>query len=273
MVKWPGTPHPLAPSPSRCEGERLTVQRWDTAPLQLDWRGVAEGRGEVRPTAAATTVDFIRLANAPYDATWQWQRERAAAVAAGTAPEALLLVEHPPVYTMGPRTDPAHLVLTEEELRARGAEVHWIDRGGDVTWHGPGQLVGYPILDLGKRGRDLHAYVYTLEQVLVDVAGAFGVAAHRRPGMTGVWAGDAKLAAVGIKVQRWVSYHGFALNVDPDLAWFDAIVPCGLHGYGVTSLSRLLGRTVSLDEVAGRTAEAFERRFEVRLAPCASLPP
>jgi lipoate-protein ligase B len=180
----------------------------------------------------------------------------------------LLLVEHPPVYTMGPRTDPAHLLLSEDELRARGADVHWIDRGGDVTWHGPGQLVGYPILDLGKRARDLHAYVFALEQALIEVAGTYGVAAHRAEGRTGVWVGDEKLAAIGIKVQRWVSYHGFALNVDPDLAWFEPIVPCGLHEYGVTSLARLLDRPVPVDEVAERVAQAFARRFEVRLVAC-----
>ncbi len=193
-------------------------------------------------------------------------------MAAVAAPEALLLVEHPPVYTMGPRTDPAHLLLSEDELRDRGAEVHWIDRGGDVTWHGPGQLVGYPILELGKRGRDLHAYVFALEQALIDVAGTYGVEAHRAEGRTGVWVGDEKLAAIGIKVQRWVSYHGFALNVDPDLAWFEPIVPCGLHGYGVTSLALLLDRPVGVDEVAERVAQAFARRFEVRLVACA-VPP
>jgi lipoate-protein ligase B len=229
---------------------------------------VAEGRGEVAPP-----VELYRLSSAPYAATWRWQRERAAAVAAGAAPEALLLVEHPPVYTMGPRTDPAHLLRSVDDLRARGAEVHWIDRGGDVTWHGRGQIVGYPILDLGKRGRDLHAYVYALEETLIEVAGTYGIEAHRVAGMTGVWAGAEKLAAIGIKVQRWVSYHGFALNVDPDLAWFEPIVPCGLHGYGVTSLACLLGRPVSVDDVAERVAQAFARRFEVRLAPVGDLTP
>jgi lipoic acid synthetase len=217
--------------------------------------------------SATPPVELRRLRQAPYAETWEWQRQRAAAVAAGAAPEVLLLVEHPPVYTLGRRADPAHLLQPEAALRAAGAEVHWIDRGGDVTWHGPGQLVGYPILDLSRRGRDLHAYVATLEDVLIDVAGAYGVQATRRPGMTGVWAGHEKLAAIGIKVARgWVSYHGFALNVDPDLRWFERIVPCGLHGCGVTSLARLLGSAPEMDEVAERVACAFERRFGVTLA-------
>jgi lipoate-protein ligase B len=221
--------------------------------------------------SATPLVELRRLRHAPYAETWAWQRQRAAAVASGAAPEVLLLVEHPPVYTLGRRADPAHLLQPEEALRAAGAEVHWIDRGGDVTWHGPGQLVGYPILDLSRRGRDLHAYVATLEDVLIDVAASYGVLATRRPGMTGVWAGHEKLAAIGIKVARgWVSYHGFALNVDPDLRWFEWIVPCGLHGCGVTSLARLLGSAPDMDEVADRVARAFARRFGVTLAATGS---
>jgi lipoate-protein ligase B len=197
---------------------------------------------------------------------WEWQRQRAEAVARGAAPEALVLLEHAPVYTMGRRADPAHLLRSEDELRASGAEVYWIDRGGDATWHGPGQITGYPILDLSRRGRDLHAYVWALEQTIIDVAGAYGIAATRAQGMTGVWVGQEKLAAVGIKVTRWVSYHGFALNVAPDLRWFEQIVPCGLHGLGVTSLARLVSPPPSVGAVVERVARAFERAFDVRLA-------
>ncbi len=210
---------------------------------------------------SAAQIELIRLRNAPYAETWRWQQERAAAVAEGKAPEALVLLEHPPVYTMGRRSDPAHLLAPEAELRARGAEVFWIDRGGDATWHGPGQLVGYPILNLAQRGRDLHAYVYALEEVLIDVAASYGIVARRAAERTGIWVGDAKVAAIGIKVQHWVSYHGFALNVDPDLSWFEQIVPCGLHGYGVTSLARLLGRRIDFEEVADRVADAFHPHF------------
>jgi lipoate-protein ligase B len=212
-------------------------------------------------------VELHRIPAGPYAEIWDWQRRRAAAVAAGTAAQVLALVEHHPVYTMGRRADPAHLLEDEASLRARGAEVHWIDRGGDVTWHGPGQLTGYPILDLRCVGRDLHAYVDALESLLIDLAATYGVVAGRAAGRPGIWVGDAKLAAIGIKVARgWVSYHGFALNVDPDLRWFDPIVPCGLHGCGVTSLARLLGRPVAVDEVADRLVPLFESRFAVAVA-------
>ena len=215
-------------------------------------------------------IELRRLAGQPYGAVGEWQRARAGAVAGGAAPEVLALVEHRPVYTMGPRTDPAHLGAGEDTLRARGAEVCWIDRGGDVTWHGPGQLTGYPILDLRRLRRDLHAYVEALEGLLIDLLAGYGLPATRAAGRPGVWVGDEKVAAIGIKVARgWVSYHGFALNVDPDLDWFSPIVPCGLHGYGVTSIARLIGRPVALDEVVDRLVPRFEARFGLRLLPAA----
>jgi lipoyl(octanoyl) transferase len=204
---------------------------------------------------------LIRRA-APYVSTWEWQRARAAAVAEGTADETLLLVEHTPVYTLGQRSDPDHLLHDQAALRALGAEVVWVDRGGDVTWHGPGQITGYPILDLKPRGRDLHRYVETLEQLLIDTCAAFSVEARRINGMPGVWVGDEKIAAIGVRFTRgWISYHGFALNVSNDLSWFEKIVPCGLHGYGVTSLSRLLGREVTWDDAAQRVITCFGRLF------------
>ena len=204
--------------------------------------------------------------DAPYVPTWEWQRARAAAVGEGTAPEALLLVEHLPVYTMGQRADAAHLLHDEASLRALGADVVSSDRGGDVTWHGPGQITGYPILDLRERGRDLHAYVSSLEQLVIDVCAAYGITAGRAPGMPGVWVETdgrlEKVAAIGVRFTRhWVTYHGFALNVCNDLSWFERIVPCGLHGYGVTTLSRLLGRTVSWEDAALRVGPCFDARF------------
>jgi lipoyl(octanoyl) transferase len=207
-------------------------------------------------------VEVRWLPPAPYQVIWDLQRRRAAAVAAGDAPEVLYLLEHAPVYTLGRRADAAHLLRGADALRALGAEVVWTDRGGDATWHGPGQLVGYSILNLARVGRDLHAYVVALEQVLIDALGTYGVAAERATGMPGVWVRGDKVAAVGIKVTRgWVSYHGFALNVAPELAWFDHIVPCGLHGVGVTSLAKVLGRAPPIEEVANRVVAAFAARF------------
>ena len=202
-------------------------------------------------------MQVIVRRHAPYVQTWEWQKARALAVAEGTAPETLLLVEHEPVYTLGQRSDPAHLGAGEAALRYAGADVVWVDRGGDVTWHGPGQVTGYPILDLKARGRDLHRHVQALEQLLIDVCASYGVAADRKAGMPGVWVDDRKIAALGVKVSRsWISYHGFALNVACDLSWFDRIVPCGLHGFAATSLERELGTRVEWDDVANRLAAA-----------------
>jgi lipoyl(octanoyl) transferase len=161
----------------------------------------------------------------------------------GTLPhDLLLLVEHDPVYTLGRGTKPTSLPESVEALRAAGADVVEIERGGDVTWHGPGQLVGYPILHLSEHREDLHWYLRQLEQVLIEAVGSLGVPTGRVAGKTGIWSGGAKLASIGIHMKQWVTLHGFALNVDPDLAWFDRIVPCGLDGVTMTSVGRVLDR-------------------------------
>jgi len=171
----------------------------------------------------------------------------------GEVPDTLLLVEHPPVITLGRGADRAHVLLSPAESRARGIEVHEVGRGGDVTYHGPGQLVGYPVLELVGARRDLHAYLRFLEEVLIDVAATFGIAGHRVPGLTGVWVGTNKLAAIGVRVSTgWVTSHGFALNVGSDLDGFKTIVPCGIAERGVTSLSMLAGCELSVEDVAGR---------------------
>lgn len=207
-----------------------------------------------------------------YCPAWAWQVARARAVAAGEAPEAVALVEHAPTYTLGRAADASHLLLDAAAYAARGAEVVPVDRGGDVTWHGPGQLTGYPILHLGRRGRDIHGYVRSLEACLVEVAATYGIAAHRAEGRPGIWVGDAKLAAIGVKVARWVTFHGFALNVAPDLGWFDLMVPCGLHGFGVTSVAALTGHAPPMGEVAGRLATALAARFDLGLGTPTPLP-
>jgi len=196
-----------------------------------------------------------------YRAAWDLQRAVAARIAAGLSPDTLLLLEHPPTYTCGPLAGPRHLLVPEAELRRRGAVLIATDRGGDFTYHGPGQVVGYPLLNLRRRGGDLHCYLAALETALIRAVARWGVAAQREPGLPGIWVGNEKLAAIGIKISRGVSLHGFALNVNTDLAWFDLIVPCGLRERGVTSLQRLTGRPVPLEQVLDALEEAFGAVF------------
>jgi lipoate-protein ligase B len=172
-----------------------------------------------------------------------------------------VLLEHPPVVTCGRREAAADLLLAPEELAARGIELAAAARGGALTWHGPGQLVGYPIVDLEPLGRDLHRYLRLLEAVLIDTLAAFGLEGQRLGGKTGVWVGEEKVASIGVGVRRWVAWHGFALNVAADLAGFDAIVPCGLPGVRMTSLERQLGRPVAIAEVEERVIAAFAGVF------------
>lgn len=177
--------------------------------------------------------------------------------------DVLLLVEHPPVYTLGRGTRESSLPIAPALLRQRGAEVVEVERGGDVTWHGPGQLVGYPILDLTHHRPDLHWYLRTLEQVLITALGALGIPAGVEPGKTGVWTGGRKIASIGVHVKQWVTLHGFALNVRPDLSWFDAIVPCGLAGVTMTSVARELDRADDAlwNDVRDATIAAFDAAF------------
>ncbi len=173
--------------------------------------------------------------------------------------DTLLLLEHPPVITLGRGGEERHLRLPESVLAAQGIEVHRVGRGGDVTYHGPGQLVGYPIVDLAPLGRDLHRYLRLLEEVLLLTLAAFDLRGERRPGCTGVWVAGAKIASIGIGVRRWVSWHGFALNVTTDLGGFDAIVPCGLAGVEMTSMAALLRRPLTVEEVRPPLIAAFAR--------------
>jgi lipoyl(octanoyl) transferase len=187
-------------------------------------------------------------------------------------PDTLLLLEHRPVITLGRSADPRHVLLDVRELARRGIELHESERGGDVTYHGPGQLVGYPVLALGPQRRDAHRYLRDLEQTLIDAVAAYGVEGGRAEGMTGVWVGERKLAAIGVRLSTgWITSHGFALNVSPDLEAFRAIVPCGLHGRGVVSLAELIGRTPAMHEVAWRVAcclaDVFGRRCEASGRP------
>ena len=174
----------------------------------------------------------------------------------------LLFPDHPPVLTMGRGGSERSLRVSREALAARGIEWFDVARGGDLTWHGPGQLVGYPIVDLERRGRDLHRYLRDLEEVLILALGCWGLAARRVPGRTGVWVGEEKIASLGIAVRQWIGYHGFALNVAPDMGFFDLIHPCGLPGVRMTSLSARLGDSApTLDRARHEVAELLARRL------------
>jgi lipoate-protein ligase B len=186
------------------------------------------------------------------------------AVAAGTAPETLFLLEHPPTITLGRDAKEAHLLLHRDALRARGIAVVEVDRGGDVTYHGPGQLVAYPILDLQRRRPSVGWYLRTLEEVLIQTLADFGIAGERLEGYTGVWVGGAKIAAIGVGVRHWITCHGIALNVAPDMEHFGLIVPCGIPDKPVTSMARLLGTPPPLTEVRDRFVHHFLAGFGMR---------
>ncbi|MBN1867447.1 lipoyl(octanoyl) transferase LipB [Candidatus Sumerlaeota bacterium] len=202
-------------------------------------------------TSAGCALGVVDLGRAPYASTLDLQRRLVEAVKSSNEELGfLVLVEHdPPVITLGRSGKEEHVLLSREELARSGFEIFETTRGGDVTYHGPGQIVGYPILRVDLHGRDAHLYLRDIEEVLMRTVARFDLEGRRVKGMTGVWVGDEKIAATGVAISRWVSYHGFALNVSTDLSHFRTIVPCGIVGKGVTSLSAMLGRTVDVEEV------------------------
>ena len=210
-------------------------------------------------TRSRPEVEVRRLGLIPYADALALQRELVEARRAGRIGDLLLLVEHPHVLTLGVRGDGgrSHILASAEALASRSVEVHETGRGGDITYHGPGQLVGYPIIDLNPDRCDVHRYVRDLEEVLIRVAGDYGIEAGRVPGLTGVWVGTSKLAAIGVRIARWITSHGFALNVATDLSYFNLIVPCGIADRGVTSLETLLGRPVDRRDVEDRVVRHF----------------
>ena len=187
---------------------------------------------------------------------------------AGTIPDTLILLEHPPVFTAGRRARPDELVWSADDVHRRGAEVHRIDRGGSFTFHGPGQLVGYPVLDLGSRP-DAAGHLRRMEEIVLRAARELGIELERRPDVqTGVWAGDRKVCAIGVRLMRArVTLHGFAVNCDTDLSWFDGIVPCGLPDHGVASLSELAARRVGVGEFAPLVERQAASVLDRRLVP------
>jgi lipoyl(octanoyl) transferase len=185
----------------------------------------------------------------PYDEGLRLQESAVERLRSEDAPEQLLLLEHPHVFTLGRGADSSNILADTEQLQTNSVEVHETGRGGDVTYHGPGQLVGYPIINLKPDRCDVHRYVRDLEEVLIRTISDFGVTGARIEGLTGVWVGNEKIAAIGVRIARWITSHGFALNVNTDLDYFKMIVPCGITDKGVTSLSRLVGRSIDLRDV------------------------
>jgi lipoyl(octanoyl) transferase len=211
------------------------------------------------------TLEVIHAGTVPYREALQWQRQLAEDRISGRlSHDVLLLLEHPPVVTLGRNSHAAHL------LQPAGIEVFEVERGGDVTYHGPGQLVGYPILDLNTYKKDLHWYLRTLEQALIEALGLLDIPAARNPGLTGVWTRGKKIASIGIHVKQWVTWHGFALNVATDLADFERIVPCGIPGVVMTSVERERGagsREQLWQESVQAVVKGFENVFGVSIVP------
>lgn len=267
---------PWPRSYNRAMHSPVSVPRLGATPHGARRVGTERRHGHMSRTNAASvpTCHAAGLGLVGYREAWELQRGLADRVAAGSDCETLLLLEHPHVYTLGRRGKAEDILAPEKALRMMGAEVHHVDRGGEVTYHGPGQLVGYPILRLRRWFDGPLAYVRALEGVIVGALGDFGIRAQSGDRPTGVWVGDAKIAAIGVKVSRGVTTHGFALNVAPDLSFFEHIVPCGMRDARVTSMSALLGRKVAVDAVIPVVARHFETVCGWRtrwLAPAALL--
>jgi lipoyl(octanoyl) transferase len=221
----------------------------------------------IPPPPARAPLDVVDWGRTEYRAAWATQDSLVAQRIAGEIGDILVFTEHDPVYTLGVRPGAAkHLLLDEATAAARGIAIVKSNRGGDITYHGPGQVVGYPIVDLTSR-KDLHAYLRLLEQVVINTVGALGLAAARRAEKTGIWLGTRKVAAIGVGSRRWVTFHGFALNVNTDLAPFAGIVPCGITDGSVTSLRQELGHDVDLAEIKSLLAAEFRKQWRKFLLP------
>lgn len=192
-----------------------------------------------------------------YRESWNYQKHLQKNVMSGESEDTLLLVEHEPVYTLGKNADENHLLQNSPQ----DVEVFHVERGGDITFHGPGQLVGYPILDLHRYRKSVHWYMRSLEQVIIQTLNSFEITAEVKEGLTGVWVGDEKIAALGVRISRWVTMHGFAINVHPDLSYYDGIIPCGIFEYGVTSMEKLLATPVKMEAVKVEVVNHFNSIF------------
>jgi lipoyl(octanoyl) transferase len=215
-------------------------------------------------------VQLVDLPVTPYAEVWKKQHEIFDQLLASEEADTLILCEHPPVYTLGRVTDTTNILFSDAELERIGAEKFEIERGGDVTYHGPGQLVGYPLLNLTHFKEDLGWYLRSLEETVIRVLGSYDITAFRVDGRTGVWvhgqSGDEKICAIGVKASRWCTMHGFAFNINTDLSYFQYIVPCGIGDKKVTSLSLLLGQEVNMFDIKQRYVDSFEDIFRVKIA-------
>ena len=205
----------------------------------------------------AIAYNIIDLGISEFKDTWNLQKELQEKRILGEIEDQLILVEHPAVYTLGKNASKEHILKRKE-----GVPVIQTDRGGNITFHGPGQLVGYPILDLNFYKRSITWYMRELEQLMIDVLKEYGIEGSTKKGLTGTWVKDHKIAALGVRISRWVTMHGFSLNINPDLNYYQDIIPCGIEGYGVTSMAMIMGEEVpSMDEVKVKMVDYFKNRF------------
>jgi len=207
-------------------------------------------------------LSVIDLGRQPYHPVWDFQRELQKKRIEQQIPDTLIFVEHDPVYTIGKSGTDLHVIANNDFLQAHGIKVVQVDRGGDVTYHGPGQLVGYPIFDLHQHKQSVSWYMRSLEEVFIQVLAEYDIKGARSEGYTGVWVKDEKITALGVRISRWVTMHGFAFNINTDVSHFDGIIPCGIFHHGVTSLQKILGHAVEMNEVKQIVIEAFERVFD-----------
>ena len=203
-------------------------------------------------------IDILNLGIKPYKEVWDLQKELVEKRQNGQINDTLILVEHEPVYTLGKNADENHIL----QHSPQDVKTYHIERGGDVTFHGPGQLVGYPILDLHNYKKSISWYMRSLEQLIIDTLAEYGITAERKVGLTGVWVGDEKIAALGVRVTRWVTMHGFALNVTPDLIYYSGIIPCGIFEYGVTSMAKLVTNEITVNSVKRVLTKMFMNQFQ-----------
>jgi len=208
----------------------------------------------------AVTYNILDLGKSDYNDAWELQKKLQSQRISGQIDDQLLLVEHFPVYTLGKNTPREHLLTKESD----NISIIQTDRGGDITFHGPGQLVGYPILDLNQYKRSITWYMRELEQLIIDVLKEYDISAERKKGLTGTWVKDKKIAALGVRISKWVTMHGFSLNINPDLKYYKGIIPCGITDYGVTSMSDLLGNDVpDMSEIKETLVQHFIAKFSV----------